>query len=284
MRHRGRPIVVTGATGTLGRTFSRICDQRGLPHALTRRAEMDIGVEASVREYLEATKPWAVINTAGYVRVDQAESEPEACARENTAGPVHLARVCASKDIPLVTFSSDLVFDGSSSRPYVESDPVAPLNVYGRTKAEAEQGVLAEYPGALVVRTSAFFGPWDEHNFATIVLRELGAGRPFTAASDAVVSPTYVPSLVDTTLDLLIDGESGLWHVANDGEVTWEQFARAVAEAEGVSGAGIEGRPTAELGLTARRPLYSVLGSERGKLMPTLSECIGYFLRDRECF
>jgi dTDP-4-dehydrorhamnose reductase len=78
--------------------------------------------------------------------------------------------------------------------PYVESDPPAPLNVYGRSKAEAERRVLECHPAALVVRTSAFFGPWDEYNYVALVLRALRAGKPFLAATDLVVSPTYVPT------------------------------------------------------------------------------------------
>jgi len=125
-------------------------------------------------------------------------------------GPSVLAMVCRQRGIQLVTFSSDLVFDGATHRPYVESDPVAPLNIYGRTKAEAERRVLALAPGALVIRTSAFFGPSDRANFVTRLLETLSAGGTFRAASDAIVSPTYVPDLVDRALDLLIDGASGV--------------------------------------------------------------------------
>ena len=108
-----------------------------------------------------------------------------------------------------MTFSSDLVFDGAQSSPYVENDAVSPLNVYGRSKARSEALVLDRYPDALVVRTSAFFSPWDEHNFVTSALRALRAGQSFPAAQDMTVSPTYVPDLVDACLDLLIDRESG---------------------------------------------------------------------------
>jgi dTDP-4-dehydrorhamnose reductase len=92
---------------------------------------------------------------------------------------------------------------------------VAPLNAYGRSKAEAERRVLDSDPQALVVRTSAFFGPWDEHNFVTQALAALGEGRPFAAAGDMTVSPTYVPDLVNACLDLLIDKECGIWHLTN---------------------------------------------------------------------
>src|SRR5205085_12659868 len=132
--------------------------------------------------------PGAVVNAAGYVRVDDAEREAERCFRENTLGAENVASACAKHRLACVTFSSDLVFDGARDEPYLETDAPAPLNVYGRTKAEAEARVLAAYPDALVVRTSAFFGPWDEHNYVTAALRALRAGRPFRAATDMVVS------------------------------------------------------------------------------------------------
>ena len=277
-----RPLLITGATGTLGRAFAPACDLRGLPYRLTTRAEMNIADPDSVAAMLVGLRPWAVVNTAGYVRVDDAEREPDLCERENTTGPATLAAGCAERGISLVTYSSDLVFDGAKRTPYVESDPVAPLNVYGRTKAEGERRVLAAHPAALVVRTSAFFGPWDTYNFVTIALRELAAGRPFVAADDATVSPTYVPDLVHATLDLLIDGERGVWHLANPGAITWAELARRAAALAGLDPGGVVARPTRALGFVAPRPLYSVLGSERGTLLPSLEDALDRYLRERE--
>jgi dTDP-4-dehydrorhamnose reductase len=183
----------------------------------------------------------------------------------------------------MVKFSSDLVFDGNRAEPYRESHAVAPLSVYGQSKAIAEQQVLAAYPAALVIRTSAFFSPWDAYNFLTIALRTLAAGQPFLAASDAIVSPTYVPDLVNTTLDLLIDGESGLWHLANAGAIAWADLAREVAILAGVDSSYIQARPVKELNWVAPRPVYSALTSERGVLLPTLDGAIGRYLSERVC-
>ena len=222
-----------------------------------------------------------MVNTAGYVRVDDAEREPDRCHRENAEGPACLAAACAQRGLPFVTFSSDLVFDGSKREPYVETDPVSPLNVYGRTKAEGEERVLAVAPSSLVIRTSAFFGPWDAYNFVTVALRELGAGREFYAVDDSVVSPTYVPDLVNATLDLLIDGEAGIWHVANEGAVTWAELARMAVEALGVDGSALRVGPTpAEL--PARRPPYSALGSVRGGLLPPLASALARYAVERD--
>jgi dTDP-4-dehydrorhamnose reductase len=276
-----RPLLITGQTGTLGRAFARLAEVRGLEYRLLARGDLDIADREAVERVLTAIQPWAVLNSAGYVRVDDAEREPERCARENTIGPGCLAEACAAAGLPLVTFSSDLVFDGQARQPYVESSPVHPLNVYGRTKAEAERRVGAILPDALIVRTSAFFGPWDDYNFVTIVLRELAAGRPFIAANDAVVSPTYVPDLVNATLDLLIDGAQGIWHLANEGAVTWYDLASTVARTAGLDTQLLEGQPTERFGLAASRPAYSVLGSERAWLMPTLDHALARYFQER---
>jgi dTDP-4-dehydrorhamnose reductase len=276
---RGRPLLITGATGTLGRAFARMCALRGLPFQLLRRADMDVADPASVQAALDRCNPWAVINTAGFVRVDEAEQEPR-CWRENVDGPTVLAQACAERGVRVVNFSSDLVFDGGKSEPYVESDEARPLNAYGRAKRESELQVLQHAPDALMIRTAAFFGPWDQHNFVTLALEALRGGEPWKAANDQCVSPTYVPDLVQATLDLLIDGESGIWHLANRGAASWYELAVMAADMAGVDSSLVEGVPGASLGQTAPRPRYSVLSSERGLVMPSLEEALARYLAE----
>ncbi|HEX8499393.1 MAG TPA: sugar nucleotide-binding protein [Pyrinomonadaceae bacterium] len=277
-----RPLLIAGATGTLGAAFARVAESRALPFRLLTRREMDIADAGSVERALEESGAWAVVNAAGYVRVDDAEREAAACRRENATGAGVLAAACARRGVPLVTFSSDLVFDGRGrAEPYLESDAVAPLGVYGRSKAEAERLVLEAWPSALVVRTSAFFGPWDEYNFLHAALGALSRGEEFHAADDSVVSPTYVPELAHACLDLLIDGERGVWHLANGGAVTWAEFARRAARLAGLDAGLVVGRTARELGLLAPRPAYSALGSERGVLLKTLDEALERYVRER---
>lgn len=272
------PILVTGATGTLGRAFARICAERELACRVLTRAEMDITDPASIDRALQAHQPWAVINAAGYVRVDDAERDSERCFLENATGPANLATACARHGLPLVTFSSDLVFDGEQDCPYVETDAIRPLNVYGMSKARAEELVLDRHPDALVVRTSSFFGPWDEHNFITIALRALRRGEAFLAADDMTVSPTYVPDLVNACLDLLIDREAGIWHLTNQGEVTWADLALQAAELARVDASRLEICSDHRSRLAARRPRYSALSSRRAFPMPTLSDALGRYV------
>jgi dTDP-4-dehydrorhamnose reductase len=276
-----QPILITGASGTLGRAFARICQKRNLSYRLLSRRDMDIADPASVEQALLLYRPWALINTSGYVRVDEAERDAERCFRENTLGPAVLADACARHGVHLTTFSSDLVFDGERDTPYVENDTVCPINVYGRSKAEAEQRVLDKHPEALVVRTSSFFGPWDDFNFVTLALGALERGEPFTAASDLTVSPTYVPDLVHTCLDLAIDRESGIWHLTNGHAVTWAELALKAAERAGVDASRIEARPVAACNFLAPRPRYSAMHSERAMLLPTLDDALGRYLELR---
>jgi dTDP-4-dehydrorhamnose reductase len=274
-----RQILITGA-GTLGRAFQRVCDIRGLRAHLAGRAELDITNSVRLDAVIRAIQPWAIINAAGYVRVDDAERDPDACRRANLIGAVTLAAACHRHGIPFVTFSTDLVFDGNRSHPYLEDDATNPLNVYGESKAAAERKVLALSSDALIVRTSAFFGPWDEANFAAHVVGALARGDTFAAAADAIVSPTYVPDLVMAVLDLLIDGEGGVYHLANDGAVTWFEFAQRIARVFDLPAHNVRAAATAAICGPARRPAYSALASRRARIMPPLDAALVAFARE----
>ncbi len=272
-----QPLLITGATGTLGQAFARACEHRGLAYALTCRRELDLSSSASIEAALDAVRPWAVVNTAGWVRVDNAEVETDACFEANGLGVERLVAACAERGIRLMGFSSDLVFDGMKGEPYVESDLPHPLNVYGQSKMFAETAMRDAGAIGLIVRTAAFFSASDPHNFAQAVVRELSLGRPFHAAQDAVVSPTYVPDLVEAALDLLIDGETGVRHLANAGAMSWAEFGRAIAQAVGLDPRLVIGRAASSFGWPAPRPAHVALTTERGALMPTLESAIARY-------
>jgi dTDP-4-dehydrorhamnose reductase len=166
-----------------------------------------------------------------------------------------------------------LVFDGRNATPYVESSVANPLNVYGMSKLASEAASLA-YPGTLCVRTAAFFGAWHRSDFLSDALLALSCGRKFVALDDVTVSPTYLPDLAQASLDLLIDGCTGLIHLANSGAVTWTNFLQRGAEALGIDTRNLEHRRLSELNLPAPRPIYSALASERVCVMPTLEDAI----------
>ena len=274
-----QPLVIIGANGTLARAFSRICGERAIDHVALSRRDVDIADHQAVNRLLIDLQPWAVVNAAGYVKVDDAETDRDQCLKVNTVGAERLASACAQLGVRFLTYSSDLVFNGSQSVPYLESHPVDPLNVYGRSKAEAERLVLRSWPLSLVIRTSAFFGPWDSSNFVHHVLGRLVEGRP-VEVSQAVVSPTYVPDLVHASLDLLIDGEEGLWHLANRGAVSWGHLAKTSASLAGLDATLVEEQPVHAVTSGAIRPKYSALSSERGVLLPPWEQSLDRYIHD----
>jgi dTDP-4-dehydrorhamnose reductase len=150
---------------------------------------------------------------------------------------------------------------------------VSPACAYGLSKADAERRVAEAWPRALIVRTSAFFGPWDQYNFVHAVLRDLAQGRQVVASDRMMVSPTYVPDLVHATLDLLIDDVAGVWHLANRGEISWHDLAENVAREAGVDTAPLVRASGGRSGITA-------LSSERGLILPPLDSAIQRFMRE----
>jgi dTDP-4-dehydrorhamnose reductase len=268
-----RPILIAGATGTLGQAFARICGHRGLAYVLTARNELDITDEASIAAALDRYKPWAVINAAGFVRTWEADANLDECLAINAAGPELLGRACKAAGIPLVTFSSDLVFDGKLGRPYVEPDEPAPACTYGLSKAQAEARLMAIDSDALIVRTSTFFGPWDRHNFVFHAIERLKRGEEVIASDRTFVSPTYVPDLVHAALDLLLDGETGIWHLTNQGAISLHELVKEAATAARIDRALIRRIRVEE----DTEPADTSLGSSRGILLRPLDRALSEF-------
>jgi dTDP-4-dehydrorhamnose reductase len=248
---RSRRVLITGAGGQLGRALEREFaddDVLALP-----RSDWDVTHPPSATV---AQGEWdLVLHAAAWTDVDGAEADPQGAAAVNVAGTAHAAALKA----PLVTFSTDYVFDGRKRSPYVESDGPNPTSAYGRTKLHGE---AAAGPNAWVVRTSWLFGETG-HNFLLTMLR-LGAEREEVAiVDDQRGCPTFVGHLA-AAVRQLVDDElpKGLWHVAADGDCTWADFAEAIFEEAGVD-CRVRRIATAGLERPARRPAYSVLRSER---------------------
>ena len=269
-----RPLDITGATGTLGQAFGGACRLRGIPHLLTDRATLPIEDPAHVAAFLDEHRPRALVNAAGWVRVDEAEEAPDLCHAANAEGPQVLAAACAARGIHCTIVSSDLVFGDGQAHPYVETDRPDSLGVYGHSKARAEALSVALHPATLLIRTAAFFSPFDRHNFARAVEDQLRAGRRFAASAAHAVTPTYVPDLVNATLDLMIDAEGGIWHLTNEAPVSWHAFAQAVAAVLDYDASLIDAATPGELGWRAPRPANAALASTKGKLLPTLADAL----------
>ena len=275
------PVLILGCNGTLGNAFVRICQRRSIPFRAFSHTEVDVTDEEQIEKVINECKPWAIINAAGYVKVDDAEREPEICFTLNAKAPGSLATICKNHGIQLIIFSSDLVFDGEKQTPYVELDSVKPLNIYGDSKARGELLVLKNYADSLIIRTSAFFGPWDRYNFAFTILNSLKGNNICHVVNDVVVSPTYVPHLVDKTLDLLIDEEKGIWHLTNEGTLTWRDFAEELALRGGYSGKNITPCLQTDMQWNAIRPAYSALQSDKGIKLPSLEHAITQYFKEK---
>jgi dTDP-4-dehydrorhamnose reductase len=247
-----RHTLITGARGQLGHAL--VDAFQGDDVLALGRDGWDVRLEAPAL-------PWApelVLHAAAWTDVDGAEDDPQSAAAVNVGGTAHAAALGA----PLVTYSTDYVFDGTKGEPYVESDAPAPLSAYGRTKLHAE---AAAGERAWIVRSSWLFGE-TSHNFVRTMLR-LGAERDEVAVvDDQRGSPTYVGHLAAATRQVLLL-PYGVYHVAADGDATWADFAEAIFEEAGL-GTRVRRITTAELGRPAPRPAYSVLRSEKGA--PTL--------------
>lgn len=279
---KGRmPLLIIGRNGTLGKAFAKLCTLRAIPFVLLNRQECDITQAPAIRSALDEYKPWAVINAAGYVKVDDAETETEQCFEINERGSILLAEACNERKTKLVTFSTDLVFNGKKNEPYTETDKVNPLNVYGASKAFAERAIKEIDPTALIIRTSAFFGPWDKYNFLHWVETRLRNNEEVPAAQNVFVSPTYIPDLVHATLDLLIDNEKGIWHLVNQGVTTWADLAFGVAKRYKLNEALIKPMNIEGMNLPAERPLFSALGSEKGALLPALEYALERYFEEK---
>ena len=277
-----RPLIILGKTGTLGAAFKRVCEDRNIHHVLLSRADLDITNGESIAAVIEKFNPWGIVNAAGYVDVDKAETEEATCMAANSEGPANLARECKERGIRFLSFSTDLVFDGKKGKPYLESDEVNPLNVYGRSKAMAEEAILQNNKEALVIRTSSFFGPWDAHNFITTTLAKLRDDQEVKAVSDVFITPTYVPDLVHTCLDLLLDGDSGIFHITNGETVSWYQLATKAALMAGYDASLVMKVSQPYMFWRAKRPRYSALASEKGISLPPLDSALERYMESQE--
>lgn len=265
------PVLVLGGTGRLGRAVTAELARLGRPFDAPPRAEFDLSAAASVGGLLDALRPTAVVNLVGFTDVAAAElpENVEAAIALNVELPAALARACTRLAIPLVHISTDYVFDGAQSRPYLEGDPVHPLQVYGATKLDGERSVLARNPRALIVRVSTLYGPGRPQHPAYVdaILRQArtraaAGGGVLEVVEAPISSPTYAPDVAPVLLGLLDRGVTGIVHAVNDGAASRLELATAAVELAGLGDrVAVRARPEPPSAL--RRPAYSVLDTSK---------------------
>ncbi|MCL6404098.1 dTDP-4-dehydrorhamnose reductase [Dickeya dadantii] len=260
-------VLLTGANGQLGRCFQdRLPD--GWSVLATDTDSLDITDEAQVQATVKSWQPDAIVNAAAYTAVDKAESEPALAARINVAGPEYLARAARQLGARFIHVSTDYVFDGTSTRPYSETDATHPLGVYGQTKLDGERAVLKVNPAAQIVRTAWVFSEYG-NNFVKTMLR-LGRERDtLGVVADQRGCPTYAGDIAGAIITLLQQqADAGLYHFCGDEEVSWHDFASAIfaiaGEQQVLTRAPVINAITTEQYPTpAARPAYSTLDCDK---------------------
>jgi dTDP-4-dehydrorhamnose reductase len=264
------PILITGAGGMLAQDLVSAAGAAGLECVALARSELDITDEVAVRAAVSRARPDVVLNCAGWTDVDGAESAVDYALAVNGAGAGNLARAASEAGAWTVQISSDYVFDGAKHEPYVESDPTAPLSSYGASKLAGEEAVIrAAHDAHTIVRSSWLFGAGGPCFPATIV-RLAAQHDELSVVEDQVGCPTFTGHLA-RALMALVAGERplGIVHLAAAGSCSWFELANEIV---GLAGLDCEIRPcsTAEMPRPARRPAYSVLGTERSSDAPVL--------------
>lgn len=250
--------LVLGANGQLGTELVRLLgDDSAVPHA-----GLSITDEAAVDSLISARKPDVVFNCAAYNAVDRAESDREAAFAVNADGPGYIATVCERYGAWFVHFSTNFVFDGAGSEPYIETDQPAPLSIYGISKLAGEENALRAGSHVLVVRTAAVFGSTTGRSFPERIVQRARAGEKIRVVSDQTVNPTYARDLASAAVDLAERRYAGIVHGVADGCARWDEFARAALAASGIR-ARVESITTKAFPTPARRPANGCLASIR---------------------
>jgi len=262
-------ILVTGGDGLLAHALKEIAP-RNFEFSFLGRADFDLLNPKLMAQRLAELQPQVVINTAAYNLVDRCEIERELSWAVNATAPAKLAKLCAEKNVRLVHYGTDYVFDGAKKSPYLESDPANPLNHYAAGKFAGEQAVLRASPKHLVLRTSWVFGwhPTQTKTFVHTVLKAARDGRALKSTTDQISVPTFASDLAQWTLELIRCGAGGLFHVVNDEGVSRFDWTKIILE-EAVHAKLISAAPPVEPVLssffnsTMRRPDYTVMGNEK---------------------
>ena len=227
-------ILITGAAGMLGSDVRAACEAGGHEPLALARAELDITDQAAVRTAVARARPDVVINCAAWTNVDGAEEHYEQALAANGAGAGHVAGAAAANGAWTVHVSSDYVFDGRKTTPYLESDDVNPLSAYGRSKLAGERAVVGAAPEShTIVRSSWLFGASGKC-FPKTILRLAGERDELNVVADQVGCPTYTGHLARALVGLAADAPLGVLHVACAGNCSWFEFAREIVASGGL--------------------------------------------------
>lgn len=267
-------LLVIGRSGQVARALAE-CDGNG-EHQIVAlgRPDVDLTQSDTVHAAIANHQPTCVINAAAYTAVDQAETEPDSAFALNDVGAGFVAKACTQHGCPLIHISTDYVFDGTKPSPYCETDPVAPLGVYGASKYAGEQRVGELCPAHVILRTAWVHSPYGK-NFVKTMLRLAEDRSEISVVNDQIGSPTYAPHLAQAIVTLakqLHQNRShihwGTYHAAGLGQASWYDVARKtfeVSKAFGGASASVIPIPSSSYPTPAKRPANSRLQCEKLK-------------------
>ncbi len=260
-------ILVTGANGQLGWELAQAAVLfPKFEFVFVDRNAMDLSKPNELKGIVELFAPDAIINTAAYTAVDKAESERELAHTINAEAVVELARITKQKNIPFITYSTDYVFSGNATSPYLPDTKREPVNFYGTTKAQGEQMALAENPNTIIIRTSWVFSSHG-NNFVKTMMRLMKDRDSLNIVGDQKGRPTYAKDLAIATIHLLETINAGkdikgIYHYANTGETTWYEFAAKIKSLAGLT-CDLTAITSDQFPTSAKRPFYSVLDTQK---------------------
>ncbi len=278
-------VLVTGAEGQLGWDVLRELDRRSVPCRGVDREDFDLTDGDAVKAYVQEYVPDVIVHCAAYTAVDQAEREPEVCARVNGDGTMNVVRAALSVGAKMVYISTDYVFSGEGEKPWEEDDPYDPKNVYGLSKLQGEMAVRSLMKRYFLIRTSWVFGLHGK-NFVRTMLRLGREKTEVRVVDDQIGSPTYSADLSRVICDMISTEKYGIYHVCNEGWMSWAQFSRMIMMARNLA-CRVVPVPSAEYPTPARRPLNSRMSTRKMKdarfaPMPAVEDALNRYLLELE--
>ncbi|RLC24584.1 MAG: dTDP-4-dehydrorhamnose reductase [Deltaproteobacteria bacterium] len=261
-------ILVIGSKGQLGHELLIQGNNLGYEILPVDLPELDITDKTQVKHRLEKFQPSLVVNAAAYTNVDKAETEQDLAFAVNRDGPANLAEACVKFEIPLIHISTDFIFDGKKSSPYIESDPVSPLSVYGKSKQEGENEVRSRLKKHIILRTAWLYGMHGQ-NFVKTMLRLGREKQVISVVADQFGSPTSAADLAAAVLQIISrikysdDINWGTYHYCGHGITTWHVFAKEIINLAKhyipIKTITVKPISTAEYPTKATRPCFSAL-------------------------
>lgn len=287
-------ILLTGAEGQVGYELQRSLACLGTVVA-TDRMSMDLAATDVLAEKVRQAEPDLIVNAAAYTAVDKAEQEVELATAVNAIAPGVLAHVAVELGIPLIHYSTDYVFNGEQSRPWLEDDPVDPVNRYGYTKLAGEQAIEQSGADYLIFRTSWVYGARG-HNFL-LTMNRLRDRETLSVVDDQVGAPTWSRHIADCTAQIIVQSlyqadfwqqHRGIYHLSGGGKTSWYGFAKAIFELlaqKGLAVPQLKAIPSSDYTVPARRPLFSCLDNQKllthfGLQLPDWHDSLEMVMRD----